>query len=190
MGIHRLAKSKKGKANERSALDLGHRRRGERERERKTCHWYLVWTEECRLLETRFASLAQQLGEGGTAPRCLASCAGYGAEDGADGAKSGHYEMSATEIFSGANNGAQRERSSLSCKLIETIEEDRELRHCFHSSPFMHIGRHKLVLRKRFGPLSSAIALSPEGIVTAGSHACLQRVQTPTIWILLMCVRL
>ena len=67
------------------------------------------------------------------------------AEVGADGAKSGHYETSATEMFSGANNGAQRERSSLSCKLIE------------------------------------AIALSPEGILTAGSHACLRRFQTPTI---------
>jgi hypothetical protein len=137
MGIHSLAKSKKGKANERSALDLSHRTREERERGRKTCHQYLVWTEECRLLETRFASLAPQLGEGGTAPYCLTSCARHEAEVGADGAKSGHYETSATEMFSGANNGAQRERSSLSCKLIETIEEDRELRHCFYSSPFM-----------------------------------------------------
>lgn len=33
MGIHALAKSKKGNANERNALDLGHRTREERERE-------------------------------------------------------------------------------------------------------------------------------------------------------------
>jgi hypothetical protein len=137
MGIHSLAESKKGKPNERSALDLGHRTREERERGRKTCHRYLVWTEECRLLKTGFASLGPQLGEGGTAPCCLASCTGHEAEVGADGAKSGHYQTSATQIFSRANNGEQMERSSLSCKLIETIEEDRELRYCFYSSPFM-----------------------------------------------------
>ena len=125
MGIHGLAKSKKGNADESSALDLGHRTREEREWGRKTCHRYLVWTEECRLLETRFTSLAPQLGEGGTAPYCLASCAWHEAEVGADGAKSGHYQTSATEIFSRANNGAHRERFPVS--LVSGLKQLRKI---------------------------------------------------------------